>query len=127
MCVKYGMPRHVGSASAADLGNDDQFVWIESEGAPDELVGDVRAVAVGRVNVVDPQHTLLVQRHGEPPCHATKQLRAHYRSLLPLSASTSGWLVGWRYKKDGATSASKPLYAAHGANSITGILLDVLS
>ena len=47
------LPRFVGRAAGAELGDDDQLrrVWVQ--GLPDDLVSDVRPVEVGGVNMVD--------------------------------------------------------------------------
>src|SRR5262245_44775523 len=54
-------PCPVGSSSAADLGYDQQPVGVRSKGTPDELVGDMRAVVVRAVDVIDLQRDRLAQ------------------------------------------------------------------
>ena len=46
------LPRLVGRAAAAELGDDHQPRRVRVQGLPDDLVGDVRAVEVGRVDMV---------------------------------------------------------------------------
>ena len=57
-------PRGVRAAHRADLGDDDQIVRIGVQRLADELVGDVRAVEVAGVDVVDAARDRLAQ-HGE--------------------------------------------------------------
>ena len=47
------LPRPVGRAAGPQLGDDDQPCGIGVQGLPDDLVGDVRAVEVAGVDVVD--------------------------------------------------------------------------
>ena len=56
-----GVPRFVLAASGADLGDDDELVRIGMQRLSDQLVGDVRAVEVAGVDVVDAQGHRLAQ------------------------------------------------------------------
>jgi len=46
-------PGCVFAASGAEFGDDDEAVWIGVDGILDDLVGDVRAVEVAGVDVID--------------------------------------------------------------------------
>ena len=50
---KGGNPRSILAAPGADFGDDDEIVLIRMERFPNQLIGDVRAVEVAGVDVVD--------------------------------------------------------------------------
>jgi hypothetical protein len=58
------VPRTVLAAPGADLGDDDEIVGIGMERFADELIGNVRAIVVARVDVIDPARDRLAQ-HGD--------------------------------------------------------------
>jgi hypothetical protein len=55
------VPRRVRAAPRADLGDDDEIVGIGMERFANELIGDVRAVVVARINMIDPARNRLAQ------------------------------------------------------------------
>jgi hypothetical protein len=57
-------PRAILAASGADLGDDDEIVWIRVQRLANDLVGDVRSVKVAGVDVVHAVRDGLAQ-HGE--------------------------------------------------------------
>ena len=57
-------PRSVRAAPGADLGDDDEIVGIGMQRLADELIGDVRAVEVAGVDVIDAARDRLAQ-HGD--------------------------------------------------------------
>ena len=58
------IPRGVGAANGADLGHDHQVVRIGVQRLADQLVGDVGAIEIAGVDVIDPAGDRLAQ-HGE--------------------------------------------------------------
>ena len=54
-------PRCVGAAPGADLGDDDEIVGIGVERLADQLVGDIGAVIVAGVDVIDAARHRLAQ------------------------------------------------------------------
>ena len=58
---KRRQPRALGTAPCTDLGDDEQVVAIRVQGFADQLIRDVRAVEVARVDMVDAQGHGLAQ------------------------------------------------------------------
>jgi len=54
-------PGSVLAAQGADLGDDDEIVAIRVQRLADDVIGDVRAIEVGGVNVVDSARNGLAQ------------------------------------------------------------------
>jgi hypothetical protein len=50
---KSRVPRAIGTALGADLGDDGQIVGIGMQGLADKLVGDMRAIEIAGIDVVD--------------------------------------------------------------------------
>ena len=59
-----GNPRGVRAAHRADLGHDHEVIGIGMKRLANELVGDVRAIVIAGVDVVDAPRDRLAQ-HGE--------------------------------------------------------------
>ena len=59
-----GNPRGVRAAHRADLGHDHEVIGIGMKRLANELVGDVRAIVIAGVDVVDPPRDRLA-KHGE--------------------------------------------------------------
>ena len=59
-----GNPRRVRAAHRADLGHDHEVIGIGMKRLANELVGDVRAIVIAGVDVVDPPRDRLA-KHGE--------------------------------------------------------------
>ncbi len=54
-------PRSVLAAQGADLGDDDEIVAIRTQRLANDVIGDVRAIEVGGVDVVDSARNGLAQ------------------------------------------------------------------